>query len=263
MQKLGEHSKRKAFAFLVLYRWLTLLNVMVLAWVGAKSSSLLPSILVIIYNIAFTAFVPSIYDKLRSSPPLMMFDLVFCALILHLSGGWASPFYLYCLSPIITSALLFKFKGAMYSASAFSLLYISVLYINGYSVSTIAEAGRLDSLISNFVSFFLVAIFLAYPATLLEQLEDSKREIEIAKLDLDQAHKDLEIAYRFSPLSKRELDVLNLMSEGKTNKYIAEALVLSESTIKTHVSSILRKLDVKTRSEAVAYFYREEIPQEQ
>jgi DNA-binding NarL/FixJ family response regulator len=52
-------------------------------------------------------------------------------------------------------------------------------------------------------------------------------------------------------LSKRELEVLQKMGEGCSNQEIAGALFLSESTIKTHVSNILFKLDAKRRTEAV------------
>ncbi len=53
-------------------------------------------------------------------------------------------------------------------------------------------------------------------------------------------------------LTARELDILRLMSEGLTNAAIAERLFLSVRTVHHHVSSILRKLDVGRRGEAVA-----------
>lgn len=53
-------------------------------------------------------------------------------------------------------------------------------------------------------------------------------------------------------LSERELDVLAHMVEGLTNRQIAEALSISRSTVKFHVSSILAKLNVSSRTEAVA-----------
>ena len=56
-------------------------------------------------------------------------------------------------------------------------------------------------------------------------------------------------------LTKRELQVLDWISEGKTNAAIAKKLGLSPLTIKTHVQKILRKLEVKTRSEAVKKVY--------
>jgi DNA-binding CsgD family transcriptional regulator len=55
-------------------------------------------------------------------------------------------------------------------------------------------------------------------------------------------------------LTKRELDVLRLLSEGNTNKAIADALVVSSATVKFHMGSILRKLHVANRAEAVSRY---------
>jgi DNA-binding CsgD family transcriptional regulator/GAF domain-containing protein len=55
-----------------------------------------------------------------------------------------------------------------------------------------------------------------------------------------------------SPLTRRELDVVQLMAAGETNRRIASRLVLSEGTVKTHVKHILRKLRVANRAEAVS-----------
>lgn len=52
-------------------------------------------------------------------------------------------------------------------------------------------------------------------------------------------------------LTERERDVLTLMIEGLNNTEIAEKLVVSRSTVKSHVSNILAKLDVSSRTEAV------------
>lgn len=52
-------------------------------------------------------------------------------------------------------------------------------------------------------------------------------------------------------LSERELEVLQLIAEGDSNFEIAERLFLSENTIKTHVSNLFVKLDVKRRTQAV------------
>ncbi len=54
------------------------------------------------------------------------------------------------------------------------------------------------------------------------------------------------------PLSPRELEVLAQIALGKTNKEISAALIISPGTVKAHTSSIYRKLDVATRTEAVA-----------
>ncbi|MNW14545.1 Transcriptional regulatory protein DegU [compost metagenome] len=54
-----------------------------------------------------------------------------------------------------------------------------------------------------------------------------------------------------SPLTKREAEVLRLMAEGRSNKSIGEFLYISEKTVKNHVSSILQKLEVDDRTQAV------------
>lgn len=54
-----------------------------------------------------------------------------------------------------------------------------------------------------------------------------------------------------SALSERELDVLNLVAQGKTDKEIAQALTLSIHTVKTHLRNILSKLQVAGRKDAV------------
>jgi LuxR family maltose regulon positive regulatory protein len=54
------------------------------------------------------------------------------------------------------------------------------------------------------------------------------------------------------PLSPRELEVLELIALGRTNREIAGQLVVSPGTVKAHTSSIYRKLDVANRTEAVA-----------
>jgi DNA-binding NarL/FixJ family response regulator len=54
-------------------------------------------------------------------------------------------------------------------------------------------------------------------------------------------------------LTERENDVLRLLAQGKANKEIAAALVIGEKTVKTHVSNILMKLGVQSRTQAALY----------
>lgn len=63
----------------------------------------------------------------------------------------------------------------------------------------------------------------------------------------------MNLAHLRNPLSKRELEVLKAMSEGLTNKEIAEKLFVSEKTVKTHVSHIFAKLEVGDRTQASMY----------
>lgn len=59
------------------------------------------------------------------------------------------------------------------------------------------------------------------------------------------------IPSREIPLTKRETEVLRLLAEGKSNKAIGEWLYISEKTVKNHVSSILQKMNVDDRTQAV------------
>jgi two-component system, NarL family, response regulator len=61
---------------------------------------------------------------------------------------------------------------------------------------------------------------------------------------------------RWSELTARELEVLQLMAEGKSNKEVAAALFVAEATIKVHVVNILHKLGVGGRTEAVTLAIR-------
>ena len=59
-----------------------------------------------------------------------------------------------------------------------------------------------------------------------------------------------------APLTHRETQILNYVAEGNTNKQIAHILGISEQTIKSHVSAILRKLNANDRAHAVALAMR-------
>ena len=59
------------------------------------------------------------------------------------------------------------------------------------------------------------------------------------------------------PLTEREVEVLRLVARGGSNREIAEALVISEATVRTHVSNILSKLHLASRTQAALYALRE------
>lgn len=60
-------------------------------------------------------------------------------------------------------------------------------------------------------------------------------------------------------LTKRELDVLRLISKGCSNKKISDELTISERTVKNHISHIFRKIDVEDRTQAAVFAIRNKI----
>ena len=95
--------------------------------------------------------------------------------------------------------------------------------------------------------FFFVCIYFNYhsqkKAAQPRTSATSPGDSSIAPVDYEQIKK--------LGLTQREHDVLLKMAEGLSNQEIGAALFLSESTIKTHVSNILFKLDAKRRTQAV------------
>ena len=86
------------------------------------------------------------------------------------------------------------------------------------------------------VVFFFIGVYLNKKS--LNNRKAVETEIDHQKIE------DLEISHR-------EYEVLQAISEGLSNKEIAEKLFLSESTIKTHVSNLLVKLNAKRRTQAI------------
>jgi two-component system, NarL family, response regulator LiaR len=67
------------------------------------------------------------------------------------------------------------------------------------------------------------------------------------------------VQFPHEQLTAREMEILLLMAEGKTNQEIADELFIALKTVKTHVSNILSKLEVQDRTQAVIYAFKHEL----
>ncbi|MEM7117731.1 MAG: LuxR C-terminal-related transcriptional regulator [Chloroflexota bacterium] len=82
----------------------------------------------------------------------------------------------------------------------------------------------------------------------------------IDQLDPDRPPSPLHIPHTGETLTSREVEVLRLIVDGASNKEIADTLIIGLSTVKTHVSRILSKLSVRSRTEAVAFVRELKLP---
>jgi len=73
----------------------------------------------------------------------------------------------------------------------------------------------------------------------------------------EKAQSALTHAMKFYPLSQREVEVGIELSKGKSNKEISEALFIEETTVKNHLKSIFKKLEIKSRSEFLSLLLKE------
>ena len=100
------------------------------------------------------------------------------------------------------------------------------------------------------------------PQQLLHAIRDvhkgeSSLHPTIARKLIGELHKPPELPLTEEPLTEREMEVLCLVAQGLTNSEIAGELVISERTVRTHVSHILEKLHLANRTQAALYAYRE------
>lgn len=121
----------------------------------------------------------------------------------------------------------------------FGLLILALLLLFQFSKYTIISGDLQIEYIMAFVALAFLAIGLFINKRTQRQIVVEKQH----KIDLEKI-KEL-------GLSKREYEVLKEVALGLSNQEIAEKLFVSESTIKTHVSNLLFKLNAKRRTQAI------------
>lgn len=81
-------------------------------------------------------------------------------------------------------------------------------------------------------------------------------QVQLSPLAAERLMREVQVPQSPEKLTEREMDVLRLLAEGQANKEIANCLHISETTVKTHVSNILMKLGVPSRTQAALYAVR-------
>ena len=125
-------------------------------------------------------------------------------------------------------------KRTILSFTALILAILLLFQISKYSV--ISGDAKLEWVIGG------IAVISFFVGVFINKKIATKQEV-IKEID----HKKIKVL----EITKREYEVLQSIAEGLSNHEIAEKLFLSESTIKTHVSNLLIKLNAKRRTQAV------------
>jgi NarL family two-component system response regulator LiaR len=95
-----------------------------------------------------------------------------------------------------------------------------------------------------------------------EQLIQAIREVHhgqtslhpvIARKVIEELNQESELPPTDDPLTEREVEVLKLVAQGLTNREIAQTLVISESTVASHISNVLEKLHLANRTQAALF----------
>ena len=149
---------------------------------------------------------------------------------------------------LILQALALQGRGDMLLARSILQKSLTLAEPEGY-VRTFAEEGEpMRKLLENYMRSSS-GLPSAYAERLLSAMRESRPTAAIG----ERTEEPLE------PLTARELDVLRLLVEGRSNRQISQALILSEGTIKFHVHNVLQKLGVHSRSEAIARAIRDKL----
>lgn len=120
----------------------------------------------------------------------------------------------------------------------FGLLILALLLLFQFSKYTIISGDLQIEYIMAFIAIAFLGIGLFLNRKTQKHIPADNHKIDIKKIE--------ELG-----LSKREYEVLKEVALGLSNQEIAEKLFVSESTIKTHVSNLLVKLDAKRRTQAI------------
>ena len=204
LKKFDSHltNPRRAFSLLILYHRISLIPPAG-SFILALSDGDLPGRLVValgfavILNILISIFYAPLNRDVLRYPQLLAVDLVLVAILIALSGGWQTPYYLYALSPLLAAAFFFRFRGAVITTTIFVPLYLAAILI-AFSYS--GEPPNWLVVIIAVVGFYLISAVFGYAATLMQHLRS-------AGDDLADAHRDLEVIHDLTTSLQSAADV--------------------------------------------------------
>lgn len=182
------------YLFLLTYRWGSLLLAM---WLFiATTDAVVPGVslaFLLALSLGSTLLVTIFHAPLKmvvlQTPFFLGLDVLVAIFLLVFSGATRSPYNLYALSPLLTSAFLFQMRGAVLTTTAYSLLYPLALFAVGrlgFPISV--EIGQL---FTQLAGAWLVTILFGRISNLLEKLRRAHTSLAAAHLDLTRQNQEL------------------------------------------------------------------------
>jgi LuxR family maltose regulon positive regulatory protein len=145
----------------------------------------------------------------------------------------------------VIRAIALQSAGEMAEATAEIEAGLALAKSEGYVRTFIDEGGPMQMLISQWLAQSGTSPLRDYALYLASQFKVQPREVMILQEKFT-SNGDL-----VEPLTPRELEVLSLLASGLSNRQIASKLVLAEGTVKFYVHTILEKLGVHSRTQAL------------
>ena len=124
--------------------------------------------------------------------------------------------------------------------SGLALAFLALIKLSEYSLSGNATASSYQKEI---VIIIIASVFIFLGVILSKLFQKSNSTSPTNEINVE--------AIKASGLTKREYEILELMANGLSNLQIGEQLFISESTVKTHVSNVLSKLNSSRRTQAI------------
>ena len=179
-------SPQQIFIFLIVYRWLSLIPPLIsFLLITDKALPLVAFCIAVGCNSLISLFPQQLNRGLRKRPFLLAVDLMLMAVLLAITGGERSSYYLYVLNPLFAAAFFLQWRGALLTTTGFLPFYVgSTLVARGLS------GDRSDWLrsITAVVGFYLISGIFGYASSLVMKLREARDGLVVAHRDLNVIH---------------------------------------------------------------------------
>jgi len=194
----------RVFAFLVIFRWASLLPVILEIAFREQRDLLFSPIpllgIALLANLVISFTSRQLNKLVIEHPIFLSVDLIFTAGILAVSGGHDSPYYLYALSPLLAGAFFFQIRGALLASLIFTPLYIVGELIGARTLDLQTD---ITALTTQLTGIWLMPILFAYSSNLLKSINEANE-------NLATAHRQLEIIHDLTVLLQAAPDLISV-----------------------------------------------------